>query len=94
MTDLVTDKNEFNRILEVDNKLLMNNNPVYIDATSFRAHFFAPNKVVFGQHMNTYWANNMVLWLMSLTLIITLKFDLLRKFIEGLEKMFSSIFKK
>ena len=90
LTDLVTDKNEFNRILEVEGHLYMNNNPVYLDATSFRAHFFAPNKMFFGQKVHTYWANLIVIWMMSLILAITLKFDVMRKFIEGLEKIFSS----
>jgi hypothetical protein len=94
LTDLVVDKNEFNRILEVDGHLYMNNNPVYIDAKSFRAHFFAPNKMIFGKHIHTFWANMLVLWSMSLALAISLKFDLLRKLIEGLEKTFASIFKK
>lgn len=94
LSDLVTDKNEFNRILEVENRLYMNNNPVYLDASGFRAHFFAPNKLFFGKKVHTFWANLIVIWLMSLTLAITLKFDLLRKFIEGLEKLFSSIGKK
>lgn len=94
LTDLVTDKNEFNRILEVEGHLYMNNNPVYLDASSFRAHFFAPNKLLFGKKIHTYWANLIVIWMMSLVLAITLKFDVMRKFIEGLEKLFSSFGRK
>ena len=94
LTDLVTDKNEFNRILEVEGHLYMNNNPVYIDATSLRAHFFAPNKLMLGNRVPTYWANIIVLWLMSLLLAISLKFDLLRRFIEGIEKTASSMKRK
>ncbi len=94
LSDLVTDKNEFNRILEVDERLYMNNNPVYKDASGFRAHFFAPNKMIFGKKVHTFWANILVLWSMSLFLAITLKFDALRKLIEGMEKVFSNLFKK
>lgn len=92
LTDLVTDKNEFNRILEVDGNLYMNTNPVYIDAKAFRAHFFAPNKLIFGQRVHTFWANLIVIWSMSLVLAIALKFDLLRRLIEGMEKTFSRMF--
>ena len=94
LTDLVTDKTGINKILEADGKLYQKSNPVYLDSKNFRAHFFAPNKTLFGTKIFTFWANIMVLWLMSLILAITLKLDVLRKFIEALEKGFASMFKK
>ncbi|MEQ9062755.1 MAG: ATP-binding cassette domain-containing protein [Vicingaceae bacterium] len=94
LADLVTDKTGINKILEADGKLYQKSNPVYLDSKNFRAHFFAPNKTLFGQKIHTFWANVMVLWIMSLMLAITLKFDALRKLIEGLSKTFSSMFKK
>ncbi len=94
LTDLVTDKNEFNKILEKDGKLYQKANPVYLDANRFRAHFFAPNKSFFGMKVNTYWINIMILWFMSLTLMITLKFDVFRSLIEGSGKLVEKIGRK
>jgi hypothetical protein len=89
LTDLVTDKNEFNKILEMNGALYQKANPVYLDSKHFRSHFFAPYKRLFGNRISTYWANIMVLWLMSLTLAITLNYDVLKKLIRSLEKLFS-----
>ena len=74
--------------------LIQKMNPVYMDSKGFRTHFFAPNKVIFGAKIQTFWANLIVLWLMSLGLAITLKFDVLRNLIEGSGKFFSGLMKK
>ena len=95
LTDLVTNSNELNKILETDDgHLIQKMNPIYLDSESFRSHFFAPTKSLFGLKLHTYWANLIVLWGMSLFLSITLKYDLLRKLIEGIEKSFASLFGK
>ena len=93
LSDLVKDKNEFNKIIELEGRLYQNADPIYLDPDSFRAQFFAPRKNFFGTYIDTYWANLMVIWSMSLFLVITLYFDLLKKLIDGIEKLFDK-FKK
>lgn len=87
LSDFVKDKNMMSKIIELDNRLIQKADPIYLSPDSFRAHFYAPEKLVFGKYVDTYWVNIMVIWLMSLTLIITLYFDVLRKLIEGLGKI-------
>lgn len=82
LTNLVTNKTEFNKIIEVDGHLVQRENPIYHDATSFRAHFFAPNKLLFGKFLDTFWVNLIIIWIMTITLGITLYFDVLRKILK------------
>ena len=91
LTDLVTDKNEFNKILEKDGVLYQKANPVYLESTGFRSHFFAPFKIIFGRRVSTFWANIAVLWCMSLLLAITLNFDIFKKVIRSFEHLSSAI---
>lgn len=79
LTDLVTRKTEFPKIIEVDGLLIQRENPIYHDAEAARAHFYAPTKLLFGSLLDTLWFNLGVLWLMSLTLGLTLYTDALRK---------------
>jgi hypothetical protein len=78
--------------LDLDGKYIQKIDPVYLDPVDSdlgRAHFFAPRKKIFGKYYNTYWVNIWVIWIMSLTLGITLYFDLLKKFINFLEQIFN-----
>lgn len=91
LSDLVKDKNEFNKILELDGELYQKADPVYLDADGFRTHFYAPQKKIFGKFFDTFWVNLIVIWIMSLCLIITLYFDVLRNLIEGSGKIIDRI---
>lgn len=88
LSDFVKDKNSINKILELDGRLIQKADPIYLSPPGFRSHFYAPEKRVFGKYFDTFWVNLIVIWLMSITLAITLYFDLLRKFIEGIGKLF------
>lgn len=88
LSDFVKDKNTLNKILELDGRLIQKADPIYLSPKGFRAHFYAPEKRVFGKYFDTFWVNICVIWLMSITLIITLYFDALRKLIEGIGKIF------
>jgi ABC transport system ATP-binding/permease protein len=57
------------------------------DKGFFSAHFYAPRKKLFGSYVDTFWANNMVIWLMTFVLAITLYFDALRNLLAGLGKI-------
>ena len=85
LKDLVTNKNEINRIKEIDGELVQQADPIYLDQVdpgNIRAHFFAPRKRLFGKLYDTFWINIMVIWLMSIALMISLYFELFRKMIE------------
>ena len=90
LTDLVRNRNEINKILEKKDELIQRADPVYLDPVksgSIRAHFFAPNKKIFGKYFDTFWVNIFVIWMMSLILAITLYFNLFKKFIRTIEVM-------
>jgi ABC-type multidrug transport system ATPase subunit len=85
--DLVTNSTDFYRIIERDGKLIQRLHPIYQDpvgSSMLRSHFFAPRKVLFGQFIDTYWANLLVIWSMSIFLMFTLYFDALSKLLEFL----------
>ena len=88
LSDYVKDKNSINKILELDGHLIQKADPIYLSPNGFRAHFYAPEKRVFGNYFDTFWVNLVIIWIMSILLAITLYFDLLRKFIEGAGKIF------
>lgn len=81
LSDFVKNKNELNRILEFEGNLYQKIDPVYLEPTGIRAHFYAPVKKIFGLTIDTFWYNIIVIWLMSIALIITLYFDVLKFFI-------------
>ena len=86
LNDLVSNKTEINQIKEIDNELIQRADPIFMDSESFRAHFYAPSKRLFGNRLDTFWANMIVIWTMSLILGISLYFDGLRKLINLLGK--------
>lgn len=88
LENLVTNKNDLDKIIEWHGELIQRADPIYKDPQGFRAHFLAPSKKLFGQYITTFSANLLVLWLFSITLAISLYFDLLRKLIEWLSKLF------
>ncbi|MBN4062364.1 ATP-binding cassette domain-containing protein [Bacteroidales bacterium AH-315-I05] len=89
LSDFVTNKQDLKFILEVDGQLIQRTNPIYLDPEGFRAHFYAPRKKLFGNYIDTFWANVGVLWIMSIILMVTLYFDVFKKVLFGLERMFS-----
>ncbi|HEX8515557.1 MAG TPA: ATP-binding cassette domain-containing protein [Bacteroidia bacterium] len=96
LSDLVKNRTTPYRILDLDGEYVQKIEPVYLDPASNagRAHFFAPRKKFFGTYYDTFWFNICVIWGMSLILAITLYFDVLKKFINLLENIFSSIGRK
>ena len=88
LENLVTNKNDFNKIVLWDNELIQKVNPVYKDPDGFRTHFFAPSKRLFGVNITTFSANILVLWMFSVVLAITLYYDGLRKLIDSIVGIF------
>jgi len=87
--DYVSEKDPLaEKVFIENNRIYSNVKPIYCDAENksfIRAHLFSPNKRVFGKLYPTYWVNAIVIWIMSLILMITLYFDVLKKIIDGSE---------
>jgi ABC-type multidrug transport system ATPase subunit len=91
LADLVQNITEKNRIIEFEDELIQQINPIFMDPKpssiiDYRAQFFAPVKNFFGVFIDTYFFNIMVIWVMSLLLYISLYFEWLRKAIKLFEK--------
>jgi ABC-type multidrug transport system ATPase subunit len=87
LNNLVKNAGELNRCIEKDGKLIQQIDPVYqdpIDSKVGRAHFFAPRKNFFGTYFSTYWFNICVIWMMSISLIFTLYFEIFKKVMDAL----------
>ena len=91
LADLVRNISVKDRIIEYKGELIQQINPVFLDpkpshALDYRAHFFAPEKAIFGTQVSTFSFNLLVIWLMTLMLYVTLYFEWLRKFIDLFDK--------
>ena len=88
LSSYVKSKHSTNRIIEINHHLIQKIDAIYLNPNKFRAHFYAPSKRIFGKSFDTFWANLTVIWLMSISLVISLYFDLLKKGIKGIGKIF------
>ncbi|MBA4058777.1 MAG: ABC transporter, partial [Marivirga sp.] len=90
LADLVKNVSEKERIIEHDGQLFQQINPIFLDPKpngllDYRAHFFAPQKNLFGAPVSTFLFNNIIIWIMTVMLYITLYFELLRKLINSFD---------
>ncbi|MGD9993338.1 MAG: ATP-binding cassette domain-containing protein [Salinivirgaceae bacterium] len=84
LTTFVRNSNSLERIIEWKGQLIRKIDPIYLDSDNefIKAHFYAPNKKLFGYFVDTYWINIMVMWVYNLLLYLSLHFRLLRRLIE------------
>ncbi len=89
LEELVTNKNEFERIVEYNGELIQKKDPIYLDPTNkfIKAHFYAPRKIIFGNYIPTIWMNVMVLWLFTIILFIALYYRVLKRFLDFIDDM-------
>ncbi|MDC0303940.1 ATP-binding cassette domain-containing protein [Flavobacteriales bacterium] len=83
--ELVLNSSDFYRIIERKGRLIQRLHPIYQDPMGsfmLRSHFFAPRKMIFGKYVDTFTANLMVIWSMSIFLMLTLYFDALSRLLE------------
>ncbi|MFZ5940689.1 MAG: ATP-binding cassette domain-containing protein [Bacteroidota bacterium] len=87
LEEFVTNKNEFERIIEYKGRLLQKVDPIYLDPTRrmIKAHFYAPRKMVFGTFFPTFWVNLVVIWVMTIMLYLLLYFRVLKKALDMFE---------
>ncbi len=84
LNNLIKNSAETEKIIVSEEQFVQKDNPIYRDSESFRAHFFAPSKKLFGKQFNTFWVNIFVIISMAMFLYVTLYFDVFRKIIDGI----------
>ncbi len=84
LEEFVTNKNEFQRLVEYNGELIQKVDPIYLDPSFrfIRAHFYAPRKMIFGRFIPTIWVNIGVIWFSSILLYLVLYFRLLKKLLD------------
>ncbi|MDH5380739.1 MAG: ATP-binding cassette domain-containing protein [Cyclobacteriaceae bacterium] len=90
IADLVKNSGEQHRIIESNGNLFQKIYPIYQDPQpkgvfDFRTAFYLPKKHFMGNYYDTFNFNMAIIWIMTLILIITLYFDVLRNIIEWFE---------
>ena len=92
-----TNRNDLNYIAEHNGELIQKKDLIYLmpyNSDFFEAHFYAPAKKLFGKFVDTFYANLLVIWGMSILLAICLFFDVFPKTIGTLEEKLSLITKQ
>lgn len=89
ITELVKNTSEAHRIIEKGGKFVQKIYPIYKDPdpehmVDFDAQFYMPFKHFLNRNIDTYNFNLGVIWFMTLLLVITLYFEVLRKIVDGL----------
>ena len=92
LEEIVTKYYERKKILLYNNTLVQNTDPVYLDPDrkgflSFRTHFYAPLKYIFGIKTDTFIFNILLVLLSTILLYLVLYYDLLGKAVRFFEKL-------
>ena len=92
LEEIVTKPYERKKILIYNNSLVQNTDPIYLDPykkgfLSFRTHFYAPSKYIFGLKTDTFIFNISLVLLSSILFYLMLYFDLLGKTVSFFENL-------
>ncbi len=84
LTEIVTKSTEKDKISIQDHQIIQKKDPIFMDPStesvfSFRTHFFAPTKNLFGSLVGTFGFNILIVWVFTCFLYIVLYFDGLKK---------------
>lgn len=85
-----TNRNDVNYIAEYNGELIQKKDLIYLmpyNSDFFGAHFYAPAKNLYGRFIDTFYANLLVLWGMTIALALCLFFDVFPKTINSLESL-------
>ena len=90
LEEFVKDKNETTKTIVYKGELIQKLDPIFMDSKNklIRAHFYAPEKQIFGMRVDTYIVNVIVLWIMTFFLYVALYLRLLKKFLDSGEDIF------
>ena len=92
ISDIVRKVFEKNKILEYENRLVQQIDPIYQDPNvtgyfNIRSHFYAPRKHFMGRYFDTFWFNITIIWLLTIFLYITLYYEHLKKLLGFFENI-------
>jgi ABC transport system ATP-binding/permease protein len=89
LTEFVTNSTEVDRIVEYDGHLYQKENPIYLypESNFIKAHFYAPQKNIFGYSFHTLWVNIFVIWLTTIITYIMLYLRVLKKLLDSFERI-------
>jgi hypothetical protein len=92
LLEIVTKPYERKKILVYNNTLVQNTDPIYLDPykkgfLSFRTHFYAPSKYIFGMKTDTFLFNILLVLLSSVFLYLALYFELLGRVVRFFENL-------
>ena len=85
LEDFVTNANSFEVTDEDNNYVIQKSYPIYLEPYDYdylKAHFYAPKKKLFGVYFDTFSANIVVIWCMTIFLIVTLYMDTFKKTLD------------
>jgi hypothetical protein len=85
LEDFVRNKNETIKTITYKGELMQKFDPIFMDSkyNLIKAHFYAPEKQIFGAKVDTYLVNLIVLWFITFLLYMALYFRLLKKLLES-----------
>ena len=86
VTNMVTMTNRFNKVIVIDKELYQRGDPVFFNPEGIRSHFYAPNKKLGNQLIDTFWYNLGMLWFMSLVLMETLRYNFFKRLLNLFSK--------
>ncbi len=89
LEDMLLNKDEIDKIIEADNRLIRKYQPIYMIPTSRagRAQLYAPVKRLGNLEIDTLWFNVAFIWFTTLLLYVALYFDWLRKILRFAESL-------
>jgi len=87
LEEFVTNETETQKIIEYKGEIVQKLDPIYMDPkpNMIKAHFYAPEKKIFGQEVDTFIVNIIVLWIITIGLYFILSFRLLKRLLESKE---------
>jgi ABC transport system ATP-binding/permease protein len=97
LAESVLNKNEVKKIIETQrHTLFQTKDPIFKtpETTYGRAHFYAAEKIIFGQHVDTIVFNIIVIWVSVVLMYIVLLFNGLKKTVDFLSNINLPIIKR
>jgi hypothetical protein len=90
LEEIVKNKGEFDAIKEEEGRLIQIIDPIFKipESLNGRAHFYSPVKRIGSASFDTVWFNVIFIWFTSLIIWIMLIFNLFRKFLDLLGRIF------
>lgn len=87
LEEFVRNSNEMEKSIDFGGRIIQKADPIFKDPEKpfIKAHFYAPQKQVFGNYIDTFWVNISVIWFMTFITYLVLYFRLLKRFLDFME---------